>query len=297
MTIMTNPSTQAVREHFAAPAQEAPVQVQMPDGSTITDETRKAIVRDDKIVGMHRAGYQIHQFSDWLVDHVETMLDTPDLVIDRAGTLKGGRVAFVQVSTADTLDVAGIEYSPFINAATSHDGSIASSYFTGATSIICMNTLSAGLRYAPQRISIRHTRHSEFRGSQVREALNIVESTADEFSVAVRGLLDRKVTASQWDEFVSAHTGVDTAKEGRGLTMALNRAESLRSMYRDDERVAPWAGTAYGVLAAVNTWGHWERRTLADDRAEQNAWLDIRGTRFTDDAQAIRLLDKVTAHA
>ncbi len=40
--------------------------------------------------------------------------------------------------------------------------------------------------------------------------------------------------------------------------MAENRREVLQRLYRHDERVAPWAGTAWGVVQAVNTMTHHE---------------------------------------
>ncbi len=45
---------------------------------------------------------------------------------------------------------------------------------------------------------------------------------------------------------------------GRALTLADSKRQSLQHLYRTDPRVAPWAGTAHGVLQAVNTYHHHE---------------------------------------
>ena len=44
---------------------------------------------------------------------------------------------------ADTLNAAGVEFRPFLTATTSLDGSIATTYQTGAQVAVCDNTLSA----------------------------------------------------------------------------------------------------------------------------------------------------------
>jgi hypothetical protein len=38
--------------------------------------------------------------------------------------------------------------------------------------------------------------------------------------------------------------------------MATNKRDRLTSLWTRDPRVAPWSGTAYGVLQAFNTYDH-----------------------------------------
>ncbi len=57
---------------------------------------------------------------------------------------------------------------------------------------------------------------------------------------------------------------------GRSLTNARNKIDALDKLYRYDPRVAPWAGTAHGVLQAVNTWEHHGNR-VTGDRGERNS--------------------------
>jgi hypothetical protein len=112
-----------------------------PDGvTTYTDPTRKAIVRPDTgaILGVFRTGYRVHDYDQWLIHNVEGILDA-DLQIGSAGLLRGGAVAWVQVEMADTLTAAGVEFRPFLTATTSLDGSIATTYQTGAQVVVCDN--------------------------------------------------------------------------------------------------------------------------------------------------------------
>ena len=53
--------------------------------------------------------------------------------------------------------------------------------------------------------------------------------------------------------------------------------EALTSQYRHDNRVAPWAGTAFGVVQAVNTYEQHVKNVKGADRAERNMDKMVRG--------------------
>ncbi len=63
---------------------------------------------------------------------------------------------------------------------------------------------------------------------------------------------------------------------GRALTLADSKRQSLQNLYRTDPRVAPWAGTAHGVLQAVNTYDHHEG-LIRGDRQERNNLRTVTG--------------------
>lgn len=288
------PVADVERRLFNWVGREAAVQAVTPEGDTVEAEGRKAIIRSDTnaVLGIFKSGYRIHQYQEWLVDNVATLLDA-DLHIGSAGLLRGGGVAWVQIEMADTLDVQGVEYRPFLTAATSMDGTLATTYQTGAQVVVCDNTLSAALGDADaQRVKIRHSVNSIGRIGEVREALDIVHGVAEDFEAEVQALLNQKVTQSQWDEFVDAYTGKAVAKEGRGKTIALNKAGTLHRLWNHDERVAPWKGTAWGVVSAVNTAVHHEF-TVKGDRAERNAERAITGKVHEQGAKTLALLAKV----
>ena len=72
--------------------------------------------------------------------------------------------------------------------------------------------------------------------------------------------------------------------------MADNKRDALEQLYRHDNRVAPWAGTAQGVLQAVNTYEHHEGTVRGATRAERNLVNAINGTTTTDDRLALAQL-------
>jgi Domain of unknown function (DUF932) len=113
--------------------------------------------------------------------------------------LRGGAIAWVQVEIADTLNAAGVEFRPFLTATTSLDGSIATTYHTGAQVVVCDNTLSTALNSTDAtRLKIRHSRNSLAKLAKVRDALGIVHQVADTFTAQLERITNQTVTEAQW---------------------------------------------------------------------------------------------------
>jgi hypothetical protein len=56
-----------------------------------------------------------------------------------------------------------------------------------------------------------------------------------------------------------------------------HKRDALLKLYRHDNRVAPWAGTAQGKLQAVNTAEHHEGTVRGPTRAERNMLRTVTG--------------------
>ncbi len=84
---------------------------------------------------------------------------------------------------------------------------------------------------------------------------------------------------------------------GRALTLAGTKRETLAGLYRTDPRVAPWAGTAHGVLQAVSTYDQHQATVRAGRRAERNSLKTITGDFGRLDRQSWRTLQLLLAAA
>ena len=65
--------------------------------------------------------------------------------------------------------------------------------------------------------------------------------------------------------------------KGRALTLADKKRDTLQRLYRHDQRVAPWAGTAHGVIQAVNTYEHHESTVRGATGPERNMLRTVTG--------------------
>lgn len=293
-----------------------------PDGFVnIRDERRKCILRppgtfgpDDKggilndslLLGQpgEPQGWKLHQYREWLVETFGRILDTPsdDIGIASAGLLQQGAMAWVQIETPENVETPeGFTFRPFLLAATAHTGNMSTVFKQAVTAVVCDNTLSAGLAEGGGTARIRHTRNSEAKAADLRSKLGILHTVADEFSRQVAELSD--ITVSDGDfEQILALLAPPTVDKKTGLARLSGQAkakrEKIERLYRTDPRVTPWAGSAFGVWQAVNTFEHHVQGTTnktGDEVAQRNMLRVVKGDRDRMDADTVKLIREVVA--
>lgn len=220
-------------------------------------EGRKAMVTTDTgdVLGIFKDGYQGHDYKEWLLENVSTILDD-DLGIGSAGLLKNRAQAWVSIEVPETITTPeGVEFRPNLIAATSFDGSLSTTYKRTIGIVVCDNTLSAALGEKGQQLKVKHTRYSNVKIADAREALAIVHTMGDQFAADVARLCSVEVSRNAFQDVLDAIIPLPE-EEGRSKTTAERKRGEIVNLYEHDERCAPWSGTAYGVLQTFNTWQH-----------------------------------------
>lgn len=298
------PAEDVKRRLFYWEPVEAKLQIVFPDGSEITDSERKAIVRPDTkdIFGIFKNGYQIHGYVESLMNEIENIIDDT-IQIGSAGLLRKGAQAWVQVEAdKNWVTPEGVEFRPHILAATSLDGSLATTYGRSVVNTVCDNTMSAALgSMGDQKIKVKHTRYSKARIQDAREALQIVHDVGDAFAAQVSELCNITVTDADWEKFLDEINPIPE-EDGRGKTRAQNKRDILTGMWESDNRVSPWRNNAWGVVQAVNTYDHWENGVHGEDenpnaRNERNMTRAIKGGVDTMDKDTLETLKSVLVTA
>jgi phage/plasmid-like protein (TIGR03299 family) len=272
-----------------------------PDGQTYGDPNRIAIghPKTGKVLGVFTTGYVAHSYADTLLDKVAMILDD-NLNIGSAGLLREGARAWCTVEMDDTVHgPGGIDFRPFLTAATSFDGSLSTTYQLGNQLPVCDNTLAAALGATDAlRVKIRHSAPVEGKLADVKDALQLLTNTADTFAAELEALLSEKVSETRFNMWVDVYSGMaskakDNVTAGRGFTMASNKRDKLIELWSNDPMVNPWRGTAFGVLQTANTFEtHWSSvRNVT--RAERNMTRTVDGEWAKIDAAALKTLAAV----
>lgn len=290
------PLDDVLRRLFDWTADERELYVFDKEGKRVKVEGRKAIVRSDTydVLGVFRDGYAPHQYPEWLVKNVANLLDG-DLGIGSAGLLKGGAVAWVSVEVPESVKTQdGIEFRPNLMAATSFDGSLATTYKRVVTNVVCDNTMTFALREHGQQIKVKHSRNSDLKLGSAREALNIVFQAAQDFEEEVSRLLAESVSDQRFERIVDRLAplpGAEViAKTSRAETMAQNKRDSLWTLWENDARVLPWKGTAYGAWQAFSTYGQHMSVVRNANRVERNMLNALNGKTSEDDLKTVRAI-------
>jgi phage/plasmid-like protein (TIGR03299 family) len=282
--------------------EERPLFYQDASGEYVPVERYKGIGikgRDD-LINCPRDSYVIHQYFEAL--HKFTQRVAEGALVSSVGTLKNGAVAFLQAVLPEEYEVAGYGYTPYITAATSADSSIANTYLTGAIGAVCDNTLDSAMAGALSRWKIKHTRKSVLRAQEAREKLGLsIAQVGDEMTQTIESLLAIPVSERDFELWLDEVTPMPDFKEtksgtgGRGYTMAENKRNELSRLWVKDPKVKPWAGTAFGIVQASNTWNTWSStvRNADGGRIERNYLNAIEGKVGAADRKALDALAKV----
>jgi phage/plasmid-like protein (TIGR03299 family) len=242
--------------------------------------TTRSDTNDGAVMGIFATGYAMHQYDEWLLTTVANILDDT-LSISSAGLLKVGAIAWVEVSVPESITTPeGVTFRPNL-LATSFDGSIATTFKRTVTDTICDNTRECALAEHGQQYKVKHSRYSQAKLAQAREALAMIHTMAEDFTAEITQLCATPVTPAQWSIFLDAlvprYDRSGKRLQGRSLTLADRKRDRLQGLYAHDQRVAPWAGTAHGVLQAVNTYEHHEGVVRGASRPERNMLRAITG--------------------
>jgi hypothetical protein len=108
----------------------------------------------------------------------------------------------------------------------------------------------------------------------------VIHEIIGDFAAEVAGLCAVGVSDAAWTAFLDGHAPLPDS-EGRSRTLAERKRDALTRLYDHDQRVAPWRGTGWGVLQAVNTYTHHEGIIRGAERAERNMLNAVTGR--TDD--------------
>lgn len=248
-----------------------------------------------RILGVHSEGYKIHQYSDTLLTSVSEMLGS-NLFIGSAGLLRYGGQAWVSVEMEDTLESSDVPFRPQLLCASSHDGSLAVTVKPVVTVTVCDNTFRAALGEKGNAYTFRHTSQSRFDVERAREATDLIGAIGAGFAAQVEKYVETAVPEHTFIRFLEKFTPIPE-EEGRGKTVATTKRDTLLDLWGSDPRVAPWQGTAWGVIQAVNTYNHWESRANKQDggRIARNMSATLKGTFETADERTIKILEEVMA--
>lgn len=272
----------------------------------VADPDRQLIVNKNTgdILGVFKKGYKIHPYQPWTLGNLSAITDTgtDELGIKSVGLLRNSAQAFLQLQLSEgAREVHGFGYQPFLLAATSCDGSLATTYARGSTAVVCDNTLHWALSDALDKFKERHTSNSLGKLDEVRAKLSIMvgelHKEGDEFEAEIERLLAVDVSDNDFklwlDEVVPLPDTAPKSPAGkRSETMRLDKRAELTRLYTEDDKAAPWTGTPLGVQQAWNTWNTWQRmvQSAPGGRIERNLSNLVKGQDTKDDKVAMDAL-------
>lgn len=229
---------------------------------------RKGMLADDNLydLGAFKDGYVGHAYKEWLLDNLANLIDDSEfgLGIGSAGLLRNRAQAWVSLELPESYKAAAdVEFRSQLTCWTSFDGSLATGYGRHFNIVVCDNTREmahSDAKRSGQIVRVKHSRYSGMKLNDAREALQIVHTMNEDFAKEINELTSWKITEADFEKLlnqvVPTVENPETKGAKRSASMRDKKREEIITLYRQDDRVSPWRGTAYGAVQAFNTWNH-----------------------------------------
>jgi phage/plasmid-like protein (TIGR03299 family) len=288
-----------IAEHTKAPEMSF-AELLVAIGFDLPIEGKFATVRHDinYPMGVVGSDYEVFQNSAGF-EIIEAVGDA--VKIETAGSLKNGRKVWALAKMDRALDLDGDELLAYLLFLWSHDGTSAVRIMPTPVRVVCANTLRMAISGAHNVWSASHTASIHGRADQAKQTLRLGNSFYDKFEDEVRRLIDLTVSEMTFEsilqEVVPDPEPVGGKCSDRKLNNALERRGEIRKLYHSDPRVAPFAGTGWGVSQAFSTHDLWNGTVHGGEtmRLERQASRILGGDTLTNATKVQGLLAALAA--
>lgn len=278
--------------------------MQLEDGSqrNITTElNRTALYRDDTFAPlsiMSADSYKIVQ-PDEILDFIGSSVKAMGWKMETAGSLKGGRKIWALANCGDGVEVGkGDLVKPYLLAATSCDGSMASEFMFTTVSVVCNNTLHMALQEgkdSQHRVKVYH--FNELDVNAVKTKLGIATTTWARFIENAKQLAKIHLSPTEATQILRKVYDKPVEKEVDGEVLTDEQflienkvAQNIFDLY-DGEGIGMGLrsrkGTAWGLVNATTEYYDHAARTRSDDNRLDSTWFGAGAQRKQDIINAI----------
>lgn len=221
-----------------------------------------AVVRTNPFDGVTRdvLGVVGHQYkviqNEEMAAFAEAVLDVSGAYVSAAGSLKGGRRAFMTLTMPEGFTVGGQDaHDLWFTVATGHDGSLALTGFIGALRVVCQNTLTWGMRTALTKVSIHHSGNLADKMAQAKQALGVVNTWREAVSAGLEGMLATQMTTDEFQAIVEANFAPIPAGASRTITERRTEDRNqLVELFTKSETNEFGRGTRLGAYNSITEW-------------------------------------------
>lgn len=276
--------TEIVAKAFPGPGElpwtveTAPIVAHRSDGVIVPIDNQIAVVRniDPAVVGIHGEDYVARNPIDnaRLLDNALGGADWESMI-----SLREGKRTVFLARLGNGFKVGGQDaVNLYAMLADSYDGSLALTVGTTAVRVVCSNTLAMSMPEVEARphYKVKHTKHSATKVEDVRKAMELAMTWADEFQVKAEELIGTKVSMGKFEAIIrevfpkKASDPAPFSREQYSILGVLANSPTI------DKGIK---ATGWGAINAVTEyleWGRPRRKSGDDDEGNGRAMAERR---------------------
>ena len=211
----------------------------------------------------------------------EPMVDSGDLTLHTAGSLRGGERVWVlcQLGLDNSEIVRGDEVAKFALLSNGHDGKLAVHFGFTPIRVVCANTeaMARGSE-ASKLIRVRHHRFVKDNVEKLRDIMNVAnqefETTADQY----RYLAGRDINSSDLEKYVKIVLDVHNQKEDDISTRTKNIIGTITDLFENGRGndLPGVAGTYWAAYNAMTEYLNYSKGRNNENRMD-SLWFGQNG--------------------
>jgi len=235
-----------------------------------------ANVRSDtkKVLGIVTERYEVAQNVD-VFSFADELVGTSRVPCkyETAGSLWNGRRVFMLV-TMPKGRIVGDAYQPYLCLSNSHDGSSCLTVFLTSIRIVCQNTLTAALRSAKRKISIRHMGSMSERKQEALRTMGAASKYFRELEVFASDLAGKHINIVK-----VLNTLFPASKDMSKRQLKSNQEvkEVIKNLLKQKDDLQNIKGTAWGAYSAIADY-----RSNAEPKRRTVTYAENKMARFLD---------------
>lgn len=243
-------------------ARKLPMVVDLPGGVRIPVPDRFAVVRDSptapgqvEVLGDVGNFYHCIQ-NEELTGLLEALVEESGAQFDTAGSIDGGRRAFITMRMPGTAKVGGIDpVDSYLAAINTHDGSIPTMLMVTPVQVSNRNTLNLAFQGARHMLKVRHrVGAGRSMAQQAHEALEFTFDYIDGFQEEAEKLINTSLSQTQFERLIEREFGAAKGTPINTVTRSQNKLDQMAELFGGAATPVGTRGTAWAGLSALAEW-------------------------------------------
>ena len=250
------------------------------DGSEVKAQ---ASVRtsDDRVLGVVGPRWTPLQNKD-AFEVFEPMVDSGDLKLHTAGSLRGGERVWVlcQLGLENTEIAKGDEISKFALLSNGHDGKLAVHFGFTPIRVVCANTEALARDCeASKLIRVRHHRFVKDNVEKLRDIMNLADQEFETTAEQYRFLASRSINAKDLRKYVKIVVGAHEEKAEELSTRTKNIIGTIENLFESGQGndLPGVAGTYWAAYNSVTEYLNYTKGRNNENRMD-SLWFGQNGS-------------------
>lgn len=256
---------------------KTPIYAEFDDDGIFTTQqidNKFATYRSDNnnIFGVVGNRYTIVQNRD-AFSFFDAIVGEGEAIYETAGALGDGRTIFITAKLPSYIKVGqGDDIEKYLLLTMSHDGSAAIKAMFTPIRVVCNNTLTAALKSATNKVTIRHTKSAHNNLKIAHKVLGITNQLSEELTDIFGAMSKTRLTNKGLDLFIENSLDLDRDETGNLSTRASN-IKDLVLEYSEigaGQQLETTKGTLWGAYNAVTGYLSNVKDYKVDDKKMQS---------------------------